>query len=82
MKDFWKNEWSLFLEDMKVLGEFCLQPVEITYGKKDLMLKPTTEEIQEKGQEASTGFWANEMQQFKTDLSNAKEFLMQPIEFK
>lgn len=82
MKEFWKNEWQLFLEDMRILGEFCLQPVEITYGKKDLMLKPTTEEISEKGAEAKTGFWAKEWDLFKQDMQNAKEFWMQPVEFK
>ena len=48
MEGFWKREWNLFLKDMQELGEFFLQPV--TFGKKDLMLKPTKEEVIEKSE--------------------------------
>lgn len=83
MKEFWKNEWNLFLDDMRELGEFCLQPVEITFwGKSNLMLKPTYEEVEQKVQTEATGFWKNEWDLFKQDLQNAKEFLIQPVEFK
>lgn len=81
MKDFWENEWNLFLQDMRELGEFCLQPVEITWpGKSNLMLKPTVEEVERKCDQV--GFWQNEWNLFKQDLQNAKDFLTQPVEFK
>ena len=67
MKGFWANEWDLFLKDMQELGEFFLQPVEITMPGKN---------------KASNGFWANEWELFKDDLKNAKEFFTQPVEFK
>ena len=37
MKEFWKNEWQLFLDDMQTLGEFFLQPV--TFSPKTLQLQ-------------------------------------------
>lgn len=83
MKEFFKNEWKLFLEDMRELGEFCLQPVEITlWGKSNLMLKPSYDEVESKVQAGEVGFWQNEWNLFKQDLKNAKEFLTQPVEFK
>ena len=59
MKEFWKNEWQLFLNDMQELGEFCLQPVEITGvpWKKSAALKPSVEEIEQKCDQV--GFWQN-----------------------
>ncbi len=83
MKEFFKNEWKLFLDDMRELGEFCLQPVEITlWGKSNLMLKPTYDEVEAKAQYSEVSFWQNEWNLFKQDLKNAKEFLTQPVEFK
>lgn len=82
MKEFWKNEWNLFLEDMRELGEFCLQPIEITlWGKSDLMLKPSVEEVEAKVEAGAVGFWQNEWNLFKQDLQNARDFLMQPVDF-
>ena len=86
-KGFWANEWDLFLKDMQELGEFCLQPIEVTvpWGKKDVqMLKPTVDEIAEKADtvQDSVGFWQREWALFKQDLNNAKEFLTQPVTFK
>lgn len=82
MKEFWKNEWKLFLDDMRELGEFCLQPIEITlWGKSDLMLKPSVEEVEAKVESGATGFWQNEWNLFKQDLQNARDFLMQPVDF-
>ena len=79
MKDFWKNEWDLFLEDMRIVGEFCLQPV--TFGKKaDPMLRPSMEEAEAKSE--AGGFWKKEWELFKQDMNNVVEFLMQPVEFK
>ena len=85
-KGFWRNEWDLFLKDMQELGEFCLQPVEITvpWQKSDVqMLRPTNDEIEQKADNAdSMGFWQREWNLFKQDLQNAKEFLTQPVTFK
>ncbi len=84
MLDFWKNEWSLFKVDVGNVKNFLTQPVEITlWGKSDLMLKPSVQEIQEKGDviEAS-GFWSNEWKLFLKDLNDAKDFFVQPISFK
>lgn len=83
MKDFWKNEWSLFLEDMRQLGEFCMQPVEITgipWRKADPMLNASVEEAEARASEG--GFWANQWDMFKNEMQNAREFLTQPVEFK
>ena len=83
MKDFWKNEWKLFLDDMRELGEFCLQPIEITgipWKKSNPMLRPTYEEVESKADQV--GFWRNEWNLFKEDLKHAKDFLTQPVEFK
>lgn len=80
MKDFWKREWDLFLKDMQELGEFFLQPV--TFGKKDLMLKPTNEEIIEKSETVGTSFWQREKQAFLKDMQELGEFFMQPVTFK
>lgn len=82
-QNFFKYEWGLFLEDMRTLGEFCLQPVEITGipGEKNKqMLKPTIEEIESKSNQA--GFWKNEWDLFKEDINNAVDFLTQPVTFK
>ena len=85
-KGFWRNEWDLFLKDMQELGEFCLQPIEITvpWQKNDMqMLKPTNDEIaQEADVNDSMGFWQREWNLFKQDLNNIKEFLTQPVTFK
>ena len=82
MKDFFVNEWNLFLDDMQELGEFFLQPVTfkgLFFPNKE-MLNPTIEEIEEK---ASTGgFWKNQWNLFKEDINNAVEFLTQPVTFK
>ena len=43
MKDFFVNEWNLFLDDMQELGEFFLQPVTfkgLFFPNKE-MLNPT-----------------------------------------
>lgn len=86
-KGFWANEWDLFLQDMKELGDFCLQPVEITvpWKKKEVqMLRPTVQEVAEKvdSAEGNVGFWQQQWDLFKEDLNNAKEFLTQPVTFK
>ena len=80
MKEFWKNEWNLFLNDMKELGEFFLQPVEITGipGRSNVMLKPTVEETRAKASEG--GFWAREWNQFLNDMEKIGDFCMQPVE--
>lgn len=81
MKEFWKNEWKLFLDDMQELGEFFLQPIEITGipGKSSkMMLKPSVEEVRAKSSEG--GFWAREWKSFMNDMDNFGEFLLQPIE--
>lgn len=85
-KGFWRNEWDLFLNDMRELGEFCLQPIEITVPWKkydNQMLNPTIEEVAQKADSAdSMGFWQKQWDLFKEDLNNAKEFLTQPVTFK
>ena len=75
MKEFWKNEWQLFLDDMQTLGEFFLQPV--TFSTKPLQLQASIEERQET-EVQNIGVWDS----FKQGCSNAKEFLMQPVKFK
>ena len=85
-KGFWRNEWELFLQDMQELGEFCLQPIEITVPwrkKENQMLNPTIQEIVEKADvNDSMGFWAKQWDLFKQDMNNAKDFLTQPVSFK
>lgn len=85
MKEFWKNEWNLFLNDMQELGEFFLQPVEITGipGKsKPKMLRPTVEETKIKAEaETQQGFWSREWNAFLMDMQNIGEFFLQPVEF-
>lgn len=80
MKEFWKNEWDLFLKDMQELGDFFLQPIEITGipGKSNKMLKPTVEETREKSNEG--GFWAREWRLFLNDMEKIGDFCMQPVE--
>ena len=80
MKGFWANEWDLFLKDMQELGEFFLQPVEITLpGKnKAQMLKPTIEEVEAKASEG--GFWAREWNLFLSDMQKLGEVCLQPVE--
>lgn len=53
----WKNEWQLFLNDMQELGEFCLQPVEITGvpWKKSAALKPFSRRIEQKCDQVGFG---------------------------
>ena len=80
MEGFWKRKWNLFLKDMQELGEFFLQPV--TFGKKDLMLKPTKEEVIEKSETIGTSFWQREKQAFLNDMQELGEFFMQPVSFK
>jgi hypothetical protein len=85
MKDFWKNEWNLFLNDMQELGEFFLQPIEITGipgSSKPKMLKPTVEETEMKASlEPTQGFWSREWNAFLMDMQNVGEFFLQPVEF-
>ena len=76
MKEFWKNEWQLFLDDMQTLGEFFLQPV--TFSAKPLQLQASIEEREEQTEVQNVGIWNS----FKQGCSNAKEFLMQPVKFK
>ena len=76
MKDFWKNEWDLFLDDMQTLGEFFLQPVTLT--SKPAQLQASVEErVQDLDQIQNAGVWES----FKQGLSNAKDFLFQPVKF-
>ena len=82
MKDFWKREWELFLNDMQELGEFFMQPVTFGFGKKDLMLKPTNEEIMEQAETVKTSFWQREKEAFLNDMKELGEFFMQPVTFK
>lgn len=76
MKEFWKNEWQLFLDDMQTLGEFFLQPV--TFSSKSLQLQASVEERNENTEVQNVGVWGS----FKQGCSNAKEFLFQPVKFK
>lgn len=76
MKDFWKNEWQLFLGDMQTLGEFFLQPV--TFSPKPLQLEASIEEREEQAEVQDIGLWGS----FKQGCSNAKDFLTQPVKFK
>ena len=80
MKEFWKNEWNLFLQDMQELGDFFLQPVEITtpWQPKAQMLKPTIEETKAKSSEG--GFWAREWKLFLNDMETLGNFCLQPVE--
>jgi len=82
MEGFWKREWRLFLQDMQELGEFFLQPVTFGFGKKDLMLKPTGEEIMEKAETVKTSFWQREKEAFLKDMQELGEFFLQPVTFK
>ena len=54
MKDFWKNEWQLFLDDMQTLGEFFLQPV--TFSSKSLQLQASVEERNENTEVQNVGY--------------------------
>ena len=82
MEGFWKREWKLFLKDMQELGEFFMQPVTFGFGKKDLMLKPTNEEIMEKAETVKTSFWQREKEAFLKDMQELGEFFLQPVTFK
>lgn len=76
MKEFWKSEWQLFLDDMQTLGEFFLQPV--TFSAKPLQLQASVEEREQGAEVQNVGIWES----FKQGCSNAKEFLFQPVKFK
>ena len=81
MKEFWKNEWNLFLNDMQELGEFFLQPIEITGipgSSSTPMLKPTMDEVQVKSEEG--GFWTREWKSFLSDMEELGNFFLQPVE--
>jgi len=81
MKEFWKNEWDLFLKDMQDLGDFFLQPIEITGipgRNKAQMLKPTLEETKSKASEG--GFWSREWNTFLSDMEAIGDFCLQPVE--
>lgn len=80
MKEFWINEWNLFLNDMQELGEFFLQPIEITGipGRSNAMLKPTVEEVEAKANEG--GFWTREWKSFMNDMEELGNFFLQPVE--
>jgi len=80
MEGFWKREWRLFLQDMQELGEFFLQPV--TFGKKDLMLRPTSEEVMEKADTVTDSFWQREKKAFLQDMQELGEFFLQPVTFR
>jgi hypothetical protein len=81
MVEFWKNEWSLFKLDVQNVKDFLTQPVEITlWGKSDLMLKPSVQEIEEKAD--TNGFWKNEWDLFKADMGSVRDFLNQPVTLK
>lgn len=75
MKEFWKNEWELFLDDMEALGEFFLQPVTITTSYQKL--NPSIEERSGNVQVQDVGIWNN----FKQGCAEIKEFLFQPVKF-
>lgn len=84
MGNFWKNEWNLFVGDMKELGDFCLQPIQITilpFQKKNLELRPSMEEAEYKASTGESDFWSNQANLFKEECRNAKEFLTQPVNF-
>lgn len=82
MDSFWKKEWKLFLADMQELGDFFMQPVTWGFEKKDLMLKPTCDEVMEKAETSTDGFWQKEKQAFVNDMKELGEFFLQPVTFK
>ena len=82
MENFWTKEWNLFLKDMQNLGEFFLQPVTLVFGKKELMLKPTHEEVMEKADTVQDSFWKKEKTAFLNDMQELGEFFLQPVEWK
>lgn len=65
MKDFFKNEWRLFLEDMQAWGEMILS----VFEEQPLMLDSAEEK------EPKVGFFKNEWKLFKTDIGNANKTL-------
>lgn len=81
MREFWKNEWKLFEQEFDSALNFLMQPVTFS-GKTDkkLALRPTSEEICEKADEA--GFWKREWQLFEQEVDSVVDFLMQPVTFK
>ena len=79
MKDFFKNEFDLFKQEMGIVADFLFQPVDLGVTSPQ-MLKPSVSEITEKAE--VSGFWANEFALFKNDLEKISDFLFQPIEVK
>ncbi len=79
MWEFFRNEGKAFLSDMQAIGEFFMQPV--TFGnEKNLMLKPTIEEIEQKAE--AEGFWKREWNLFLNDMQTLGESCLGPVKFK
>lgn len=94
MKEFWKEEVELFKRDLENAWDFLFQPV--TFRKKEeavLALKPNEEEIIEKAEaiankdesvanmsDSAESFWNKEFELLRQDVSNAWDFLFQPVQ--
>ena len=87
MKEFWREELSLFKKDIENLWDFMFQE------EPTLALRPDENEIMAKAEafandgdtisemdKASEGFWNREFELLKKDVENAWNFLFQPID--
>ena len=83
MKDFFKNEWNLFLDDMQSLGELLMSPfvkeehLRLDMPKSEMLdfAMPATE-----ASPKAPGFWAREWQAFKNDMQGLGECILAVFE--
>ena len=82
MDGFWKNEMSLFKQDINNFKEFWTQP--IVFSDDNLMLRPTFEETETKVtcEASSNSFWTKEWNYFLQEMETVKNFLTQPVVLK
>lgn len=81
MKDFFKNEWNLFLDDMQSLGELIMSPfVKEEHLKLDMPKFDAVDFAMPETQAKAPSFWAREWQAFKNDMQGIGECILAVFE--
>ena len=78
MKDFFKNEWNLFKQDMQDLGEMIMGGLE---GEDELLLSPVgNKPLMLSEGEQKEGFFKKEWKAFMKDMQDWGEMIMAAFE--
>ena len=76
MKEFFENQWNLFLDDMQEIGDFFLD----AFGANEKLMLDTPKQAKVKESAGEDGFFAREWKLFLHDMQDWGEMVMAAFE--